>query len=103
MEPGVVRVGWSESALADLHEIYDYIARDAPRYARATVEKITGATALLAHLPKSGEVLHDCKAHRQVVVGNWRLIYREDEANHWVLIVGVIHRDRDVRILRGRQ
>jgi toxin ParE1/3/4 len=100
----MVRVEWSEPAVTDLHEIHDYIARDSRRYARATVEKITGATAMLAEWPKSGEVLREFPAYRQIILGNYRLIYREDEANDCVLIIAVIHGARDLPpILRGRE
>jgi plasmid stabilization system protein ParE len=90
--------------VTDLHEIHDYIARDSRRYARATVEKITAATAMLADWPESGEVLHEFPEYRQIVVGKYRLIYREDAGNDRLLIIGVIHGARDFPpILRTRQ
>lgn len=33
-----MRLAWSEPAVADLSAIYDYIARDSPRYAHRFVE-----------------------------------------------------------------
>jgi toxin ParE1/3/4 len=99
----MVRVDWSQPALADLQEVHDYIARDSRAYARATVEKITGATARLAQWPKVGEVVHQFPAYREIIVGNYRLIYREDVPNRRVLIIGVIHGSRDLpAILEAR-
>ncbi|MGD0897194.1 MAG: type II toxin-antitoxin system RelE/ParE family toxin [Thermoguttaceae bacterium] len=92
----MVRVDWSKPALTDLREVYEFIARDSRRYARATVEKITGATAPLAQWPKVGEVIHLFPAYREIIVGNYRLIYREEEPSQRVLIIAVIHASRDL-------
>jgi addiction module RelE/StbE family toxin len=97
----MVRVDWSKPALTDLREIYDHIARDSRRYARATVEKITAATARLAQWPGVGEVVHQFPTYREIIVGNYRLIYREDEPNRRVLIIGVIHGSRDLPAILG--
>ena len=34
--------------------------------------------------------------YRQFIIGNYRLIYREDEANQVVFIIGVIHAGREL-------
>lgn len=100
----MVRVDWSEPAVTDLRQIHDYIARDSRHFARAAVERITGATAMLADWPNSGEVLYEFPAYRQLVVGNYRLIYREDGPNSRILIIGVIHAALDLSpILQRRQ
>ncbi len=41
----MVSVIWAEPALADLEEIYRFIAKDSPRYARLMVERLTAAAA----------------------------------------------------------
>ncbi len=92
----MVRIDWSLPALDDLREVFQYIARDSPKYAVATVERITAATARLGQWPQMGEVLPEFPDYRQFVVGNYRLIYREDEVNQRVLIIGVIHAGRDL-------
>jgi addiction module RelE/StbE family toxin len=92
----MVRIKWSLPALADLREVYHYIARDSRKYARATVERITGAAERLAQWPQLGESLPEFPGYRQFVVGNYRLIYREDEASQRVYIIGVIHAARDL-------
>ena len=94
----MVRIEWAQPALDDLREIYDFIARDSPRYAQQTVEKITGTAARLARFPQIGEVLSEFPrfVYRQVVVGAYRLIYREDAPRNRVLVMAVIHASRDL-------
>ncbi len=92
----MVRIDWSLPAIEDLREIFQYIARDSRKYARATVERITATTVRLAKWPQMGEILPEFPDYRQFIVGNYRLIYREDEANQRVLIIGVIHAGRDL-------
>ena len=92
----MVQIDWSLPAIDDLREVFHYIARDSPKYARATVERITVLTARLAQWPQMGDILPEFPDYRQFVVGNYRLIYREDEPNQRVLIIGVIHAARDL-------
>jgi len=92
----MVRVEWAEPALADLQEVYEFIARDSPHYAQLTVERITETAARLGQFPQLGEVLPEFPeyVYRQIVVGAYRLIYRDDPGHDRVLIVGVIHSRR---------
>jgi len=94
----MVQVVWAEPALADLKEIYQFIARDSPRYAQITVEKITRTAARLRTFPRLGEVLAEFPArqYRQLVVGAYRLIYREDAEHGRIFIMGVIHASRNL-------
>ena len=99
------RVEWAQPALEDLREIYDFIARDSARYAQLTVEKITEAAAGLARFPHLGEVLPEFRssAYRQMTVGAYRLIYREDVQRDRVLVMAVVHGSRDLpSVLHGR-
>ncbi|MHC4180069.1 MAG: type II toxin-antitoxin system RelE/ParE family toxin [Planctomycetota bacterium] len=94
----MVRVEWAQPALTDLRDIHEFIARDSPRYAQLTVEKITGTAARLARFPELGEVLPEFPrlAYRQIVVGAYRLVYREDRQRDRVVVMGVIHASRDL-------
>lgn len=92
----MVQIGWSAPALDDLHEAYRYIARDSGKYAQATIERILDAAEHLAQWPEMGEVLAEFPVYRQFIVGSYRLIYRNDETNQRVLIIGVIHAARDL-------
>ena len=94
----MVHVEWTESASADLKQVYDFIARDSARYARATVEKITAAAKRLRRFPQLGEVVLELSGlvYRQIVVGNYRVIYRASEDETRVFIMGVIHASRSL-------
>lgn len=94
----MVRVDWAKPALEDLESVYEYIARDSPRYARNTIERITEAAGRLAQFPQLGQMLPEFpdSAYRQLAVGNYRLIYREDAHPARVLVMGIIHGRRDL-------
>ena len=101
----MVQVDWAQPALDDLHEIYEFIAHDSPRYAQSTIERITDAAARLAHFPQLGQILTEYPhlTYRQCVVGAYRLLYREDTQHNRVIMMGVIHGSRDLpAVLAGR-
>jgi toxin ParE1/3/4 len=94
----MVQVDWAQPALDDLQEVYEFIARDSPRYAQFTVERITDVAERLAGFPKIGQVLPEFPrlAYRQMVVGAYRLIYREDPGQNRIVVLGIIHSSRDL-------
>jgi toxin ParE1/3/4 len=94
----MVRVDWARPALDDLREVYEFIARDSPRYAQLTVERITDTAERLARFPQLGQNLPEFPhlAYRQMVVGAYRLIYRDDSEQGRILVMGVIHSSRDL-------
>lgn len=94
----MVRVDWAQPALDDLHEIYEFIARDSPRYAQLTVERITAVASRLSTFPLLGEKLPEFPHlfYRQIVVGPYRLIYREDGGRDRIIVIGVIHSSREL-------
>jgi len=49
-----MRVVWTEEAQAHLDGIYQYIARDAPFYAKQTVDKLTHRSEQLITIPARG-------------------------------------------------
>jgi toxin ParE1/3/4 len=49
-----MKVRWLEDALADVTEIYRYIATDDPRAAARVVERIQVAVGLLTEMPRRG-------------------------------------------------
>ena len=71
---------------------------DSPRYAQLTVDRITAAASPLARFPQLGEILPEFPhlRYRHIVVGVYRLIYREDQPNNRVLVMAVVHSSRDL-------
>jgi toxin ParE1/3/4 len=93
----MVQVDWAGPALDDLQDIHQFIARDSQRYARMTIERITQVAGSLAVFPQLGQVLPEFgPAYREIVVGAYRLIYREDLERNRVVIAAVIHARRDL-------
>lgn len=93
------KVTWTEVAWGDLEEAADYIAKDSPRYAAAFVREVRDAASSLAQLaersrpvPEFGDV-----SIRELLVRNYRLIYKVTEQN--VYIIGFIHGARDLWLL----
>src|SRR4051794_20633482 len=84
-------IRWTESARGDLRAIHAFIARDSRVYARRMVERLRKAVERLSRFPGSGTRVHewDRPELREIIVGNYRVIYRlRDEC---VEILTVIH------------
>lgn len=89
----VRRVVWTRKAVEDLRGIKDYIARDSKRYAQLQIERLRNAASHLVHFPEMGRVLPEFpqEAWREVLNGNYRIIYRLDAAGEVVLVLAVVH------------
>ena len=87
----MAEVSWTPQAFDDLEAICLFIARDAPQVAAVFANRAFHATDRLANYPLSGRVVPELGIEniREIVLGNYRLIYRiqEDE----VQIVTVHH------------
>jgi toxin ParE1/3/4 len=55
----MAQINWTESALADLNEIAEYIALDKPTAAEALVKNVFDHVGKLAAHPKSGPRIPD--------------------------------------------
>ena len=90
---------WTEKSLADLEDIFDYIAADSPFYARHQVEKIIASVERLQTFPRSGRPLPEIPAspYREIIVDPYRIIYRPIPTCSKMLIVAVIHGKRLLR------
>ncbi len=87
----MTRIVWTEPAIVDLNSIHDYIARDAEVYADATVLELFEAVDRLLNFPHSGRVVLevDDEDTREIIVGNYRVIY--DISGEAVRILSVLH------------
>lgn len=92
-----MKVEWSEPAIVDLDGIWDFIARDSPCYATATVNRLMDAVAPLETFPRMGRHIPEIDEPdaRELIVGSYRVMYRVEPDR--VLIAGVIHGSRDLR------
>lgn len=82
-------------ALQDLNGIYDYIARTLlePNTALKLVEKIENGINSLKTMPyrcpERRRGIYANRGYRQLLVGNYAVIYRVDEAKKLVIIVTI--------------
>jgi plasmid stabilization system protein ParE len=77
----VARLKWSESAREDLRSIRRYVARDSKQVAARLAANITASVRRLRTYPASDCIVpeFDDPHYREVIVGNYRVIYRHDE------------------------
>ncbi len=91
-----MKVRWTDKARRQLRAVRDYIATDSPRYATRTVDRITRKGEGLKRFPLSGHVVpeYDVETIRQILEGNYRIIYRVKPDS--LEIVAVIHAARQM-------
>lgn len=82
-----MRVLWTERAKNRLGEIQDYIERDSPTRAIEFCERLIDATDRLARHPLSGSLLPEDGAYRQLVIDEYRIVYRVAERFVYVMTI----------------
>ena len=87
----MTRVVWAEPAVADLEAIHAYIARDSDAFADAMTLCILESVERLETYPLSGRVVPELGDEnvREIIVGNYRVIYEVDSSG--VTIQTVLH------------
>ncbi len=93
----MAEIVWSETALADLDAIADYIALDKPSAAKELVQRIFAHVDQLQEHPESGSIPPELKKsrYRQIVEPPCRVFYRYD--GHRVYILFVMRSERLLR------
>ena len=89
----VYKIKWTIRALNDLHDVYEFIAKDSRRYAQIQVEDIQNSALNLASFPFMGRIVPEFPhlSYREILVGNYRVIYRFEEEQSLVIIMAVAH------------
>jgi plasmid stabilization system protein ParE len=84
-----MKIIWTPLALERLQTIADYIARDNPQAAIQWVDAVFDKTELLAANPNLGRSVPelDKPEFRELIFGNYRIIYRKDPTAIWILTV----------------
>ena len=85
----MAQVRWTRQALDDLDAVCLFIARDAPQIAAVFADRAFRATDRLADYPRSGRIVSelDVEHIREIILGNYRLIYRIREDQVQVVTV----------------
>jgi plasmid stabilization system protein ParE len=81
-------------SIRHLREIQEHIGRDSPERAADFVARLTTSTRRLESFPHSGEVVEEFGREdlRQILHGNYRIIYRVTHER--VEVVAVLHAAR---------
>jgi toxin ParE1/3/4 len=89
----MAEIKWTENALSDLDAILDYISRDSIHYARLFAAKIFETVGRLSRFPKSGRIVPEMEneAIREIIYGNYRIIFRILREGSEVEILTVHH------------
>lgn len=89
----VQKIEWTIRSLNDLHDIYGFIARDSSRYAQIQIENIQNAVSKLASFPLMGRKVSEFPhlPYREILVGDFRVIYRFEEEQNQVIVMSIVH------------
>jgi plasmid stabilization system protein ParE len=84
-----MRIFWSPLAVDRASEIAGYIAQDNPVAAESWIDAVFKKVEGLKAFPESGRIVPetDNKAIRELIYGNYRIIYRVEEKRISVLTV----------------
>jgi len=84
-----MRIFWSPLAVDRASEIAGYIAQDNPVAAESWIEAVFTKVEGLKAFPESGRIVPetDNKTIRELIYGNYRIIYRLEEKRLSVLTV----------------
>ncbi|MEW6363056.1 MAG: type II toxin-antitoxin system RelE/ParE family toxin [Acidobacteriota bacterium] len=80
---------WTPQAADDLEAITEFIAKDSPNYARLFATDVLAVLERLSGFPFSGRVVPEMNdaAIREVILGNYRIIYRATDELVTVLAI----------------
>jgi len=84
-----MKIIWSPLAIDRTTEIAKYIAQDNPSAAQNWIGSIFSRVEQLQSLPESGRMVPELcrKEIRELIYGNYRIIYRIDAENIFILTV----------------
>jgi len=98
----VRKIKWTIRALDDLHDINEFIAKDSKRYAQIQIEDIQNTALNLTSFPLMGRIVPEFPhlPYREILVGNYRVIYRFEKEQGLVIIMAVAHGRQLLKISR---
>lgn len=92
MSKSVYTVYWADIAYKDLDAIIDYISIQSIDIALNVLYKIKEKAESLIKFPERGRIVPELKFHnienyREIILSPWRIIYRIDNNNVYVIAV----------------
>lgn len=93
----MVKIIWTELALADLKVIHNFISNDSKFYADRFVAKLIESVDKLGLFPNLGRVVPEFgdTRLREIIEGNYRLIYKVHV--NYIGIVRIHHSSRQLK------
>lgn len=90
----MVRLKWTQQATEDIEAICEFISKDSIQYAKIFVQDVVNSVQRLEQFPFSGRIVpeHSNKNIREIILGNYRIIYRS--RNDLVEILTIYHSSR---------
>jgi toxin ParE1/3/4 len=90
---------WTQKASNNLQAVFDYISKDSKLYAARYVKALIHATKKLENMPRCGRIVPelDDSRFREVIYGNYRIVYRIVGAHDDIEVLAVIHGARDMK------
>ncbi len=89
----VSKIRWTTESLNDLLNIYEFITKDSSRYAQIQIETIQNAASHLQTFPLMGHIVPEFPhlTYREILSGNYRIIYKYDESSSEIIVMFVAH------------
>ena len=86
------RVLWTDAAKSDLNEISQFIAAESLDTALAVIDRLERRCSTLERLPERGRIVPELKSvdiliYRELIVKPWRIVYRHDTNQVYVMAV----------------
>lgn len=93
----MVQINWTKQAVADLQNIYDFIALNSKHYAKRKIIKIKLKTTHIKKHIYIGRIVPEFnqKQIREVIEGKYRIVYKIIDKNK-IDILTVHHSSRDL-------
>jgi len=87
---------WDDDALADLEDVFNWIAEDSPAAAKTVVHRLFSSAELLIDFPFMGHNGREPNTFEWVVPKlPYIIIYEVDRAQDRVVVTGVVHGAQD--------
>ena len=95
----MVRINWTLQSVGDLENIYEFIFKDSPKYAKIQIIRIRDRIKLLKRHPKLGRIVPEIDKEniRELIFGNYRIIYQIKSSN-LIEIITVHHSAKLLKI-----
>jgi addiction module RelE/StbE family toxin len=91
-----MRLVYDDQAIADLENIFNWIAQESPVTAKIVVDRLFSSTELLISFPFMGHVGHDPGTFEWVVPRlPYIVVYEVDGAGERVVVTAVLHGAQD--------